>query len=382
VSARGAYLSKLSTDAGFSGAFVPKSTNQILTSATEQFLVALGSNSYEVGNANTAFNPMLVRWSDQGNPYEWVPAATNQSGEFTLANGSFIVTGLTTRQEILVWTDSCLYSMQYIGYPYVWSFQVLMDNISILAPNAAVTVNNVTYWMGKDKFYQYTGVVSTLPCSLRQFIFEDINIDQSFQIFAGSNEGYNEVWWFYVSQNSAGTTVDRYVIYNYVDKVWSYGTMARTAWLQYGIQPNPVAADYNRRLLYHEVGNDDVSTNSPQPIEAYIQSSDFGIEAGEHLGFVWRMLPDVNFNGSSVNAPSVTMTLFGRQNSGSSQEPSDVDTVTSGQNYSTVTQYIIPKFTGQVYTRLRARQMSFEIRSTDLGVAWQLGIPRIDVKPD
>jgi hypothetical protein len=236
--------------------------------------------------------------------------------------------------------------------------------------------------MGKDKFYQYTGVVSTLPCSLRQFIFEDINIDQSFQIFSGSNEGYNEVWWFYVTQNSAGTTVDRYVIYNYVDKVWSYGTMARTAWLQYGIQPNPVAADYNRRLLYHEVGNDDVSTNSPQPIEAYIQSSDFGIEAGEHLGFVWRMLPDINFNGSSVNAPSVTMTLFGRQNSGSSQEPSDVDTVTSGQNYSTVTQYIIPKFTGQVYTRLRARQMSFEIRSTDLGVAWQLGIPRIDVKPD
>jgi hypothetical protein len=382
VSTRGAYLSKLSTDAGFSGTYVPKTTSQILTSATEQFLIALGSNSYEVGNPNTVFNPMIVRWSDQGNPYQWVPETTNQSGEFTLANGSFIVTGITTRQEILIWTNSCLYSMQYVGYPYVWSFQVLMDNISIIAPNAAVTVNNVTYWMGKDKFYQYTGVVSTLPCSLRQFIFEDINIDQAFQIFSGSNEGYNEVWWFYVSKNSGGTTVDRYVIYNYVDKVWSYGTMARTAWLQYGIQPNPVAADYNRRLLYHEVGNDDVSTNSPQPIEAYIQSSDFGIEAGEHLGFVWRMLPDVNFNGSSVNAPSVTMTLFGRQNSGSSQEPSDVDTVTSGQNYSTVTQYIIPKFTGQVYTRLRARQMSFEIRSTDLGVAWQLGIPRIDVKPD
>ena len=382
VSTRGSYLSTLSTAAGFPGTFVPKTTNQILTSATEQFLVALGSNSYEVGNANTAFNPMIVRWSDQGNPYQWVPAATNQSGEFTLANGSFIITGITTRQEILIWTNSCLYSMQYVGYPYVWAFQVLMDNISIIAPNAAVTVNNVTYWMGKDKFYQYTGVVSTLPCSLRQFIFEDINVDQAFQIFSGSNEGYNEVWWFYVTLNSAGTTVDRYIIYNYVDKVWSYGTMARTAWLQYGIQPNPVAADYNRRLLYHEVGNDDVSTSSPQPIEAYIQSSDFGIEAGEHLGFVWRMLPDVNFNGSSVNAPSVTMTLFGRQNSGSSQDPSDVDTVTSGQNYSTVTQYTIPKFTGQVYTRLRARQMSFEIRSTDLGVAWQLGIPRIDVKPD
>ena len=382
VSVRGSYLSTLSTAAGYNGAYVPKTTNQILTSATEQFLVALGSNTYLPGSPNTSFNPMIVRWSDQGNPYEWVPAPTNQSGEFTLANGSYIVTGLTTRQEILIWTNSCLYSMQYIGYPYIWSFQVLMDNISIMAPNAAVTVNNVTYWMGKDKFYQYTGVVSTLPCSLRQFIFEDINTEQAFQIFAGSNEGYNEVWWFYVSQNSAGTTVDRYVIYNYVDKVWTYGTMARTAWLQYGIQPNPVAADYNGRLLYHEVGNDDVSTASPQPIEAYIQSSDFGIEAGEHLGFVWRMLPDVNFNGSTVNNPSVTMTLFGRQNAGGAPFGSDVDTVTSEQNYSTITQYTIPQFTGQVYTRIRARQISFEIRSTDLGVAWQLGIPRIDVKAD
>ena len=382
VSVRGSYLSALSTAAGFNGAYVPKTTNQILTSATEQFLIALGSNTYDPATPNTTFNPMIVRWSDQGNPYQWVPAPTNQSGEFTLANGSYIVTGLTTRQEILIWTNSCLYSMQYIGYPYIWSFQVLMDNISIMAPNAAVTVNNVTYWMGKDKFYQYTGVVSTLPCSLRQFIFEDINTEQAFQIFAGSNEGYNEVWWFYVSQNSAGTTVDRYVIYNYVDKVWTYGTMARTAWLQYGIQPNPVAADYNGRLLYHEVGNDDVSTASPQPIEAYIQSSDFGIEAGEHLGFVWRMLPDVNFNGSSVNNPSVTMTLFGRQNAGGAPFGSDVDTVTSAQNYSTITQYTIPQFTGQVYTRIRARQLSFEIRSTGLGVAWQLGIPRIDVKAD
>jgi len=256
-----------------------------------------------------------------------------------------------------------------------------MDNITIMGPNAAVTVNNVTYWMGKDKFYMYTGVVSPLPCSLRQFIFTDINTDQSFQVFAGSNEGFNEVWWFYVSLNSNGTVIDKYVIYNYLDKVWSYGTMARTAWLQYGIQPQPIAADYNGRLLYHEVGNDDAATATPQPIEAYLQSSDFGIEAGEHFGFVWRILPDVNFNNSSVDAPTVTMTLYGRENSGSSQQSSDIDDVVSAQNYSNVTQYIIPKFTGQVYTRLRARQMSFEIRSTDLGVAWQLGVPRIDVKP-
>lgn len=381
VSSRGEYLSDLSTAEGFNGDYVPYSTNYILSSAAQRFIIAFGANPYEEGNPATTFDPMLVRWSDQNNPYEWIPAVTNQSGEFALSNGSYIVTAMATRQENLIWTDSCLYSMQYTGYPYTWSFQILMDNITIMGPNAAVTVNNVTYWMGRDKFYQYTGVVSTLPCSLRQYVFDDINTDQAYQVFAGSNEGYNEVWWFYVSKNSNGTTIDKYVIYNYLDKVWSYGTMARTAWLQYGIQPQPIAADYNSRLLYHEVGNDDAATSSVQPIEAYLQSSDFGIEAGEHLGFVWRMLPDVNFNGSSVNAPVVTMTLYGRQNSGSAQETSDVDNVVSAQNYSTVTQYIIPQFTGQIYTRIRARQMSFEIRSTGLGVAWQLGVPRIDVKP-
>jgi hypothetical protein len=269
--------------------------------------------------------------------------------------------------------------MQYVGFPYVWSFQVLMDNISIMSPNVPVTVNNVTYWMGKDKFYMYTGVVQTLPCSLRQFIFDNINRDQAFQVFGGSNEAFNEVWWFYCSQNS--TVIDKYVIYNYLDKVWSYGNMGRTAWLQYGINPYPVAADYNSRLLYHEVGCDDVATASPQPITAYIQSSDFGIEAGQHLGFVWRVLPDVNFTGSTTNNPSVTMTLFGKANSGSSPQPSDINTVTSGQNYTSVAEYTIQTYDGQVYTRLRGRQLSFKIQSTGMGVAWQLGIPRIDVKP-
>ena len=381
VLVRGSYLADLADAEGFDGDYVPYSTNYILASSAQRFIIAFGANPYVEGTPATTFDPMLVRWSDQNNQYEWVPAVTNQSGEFALSNGSYIVTAMATRQENLVWTDSCLYSMQYVGYPYVWNFQVLMDNITIMGPNAAVTVNNVTYWMGRDKFYQYTGVVSTLPCSLRQFVFDDINTDQAYQVFAGSNEGYNEVWWFYVSKNSNGTTIDKYVIYNYLDKVWSYGTMARTAWLQYGIQPQPIASDYNSRLLYHEIGNDDVATSSPQPIEAYIQSSDFGIEAGEHLGFVWRMLPDVNFNGSSVNNPSVTMTLFGRQNSGGAPFGSDTDNVVSAQNYSTVTQYTIPEFTGQVYTRIRARQLSFEIRSTGLGVAWQLGVPRIDVKP-
>lgn len=363
----------------YAGDYVPNATNQVMAASIEQFIIALGANSFVQDTPNSSFNPMLVRWSDQANPYQWVPQVTNQSGEFTLSNGSFIMCGQTTRQETLIWTNSCLYSMQYVGYPYVWSFQVLMDNISIMSPNVPVTVNNVTYWMGKDKFYMYTGVVQTLPCSLRQYIFENINRDQAFQVFGGSNEAFNEVWWFYCSQNS--TTIDRYVIYNYLDKVWSYGSMARTAWLQYGINPYPVAADYNSRLLYHEVGCDDVATASRQPITAYIQSSDFGIEAGEHLGFVWRMLPDVNFTGSTTNNPSVTMTLFSKANSGSYPDAGDVDTVTSNQNYTSVAEYTIQTYDGQVYTRVRGRQLSFKIESTGIGVAWQLGIPRIDVKP-
>jgi len=287
-----------------------------------------------------------------------------------------------TRQEILIWTDSCLYSMQYLGPPYVWGFNVLMDNISVMSPNSMITVNNVTYWMGTDKFYMYSGRVETLPCSLRQYIFDDINKDQSFQVFAGGNEGYNEVWWFYVSQSSEGTTVDKYVIYNYLDRVWYYGSMARTAWLDSGIRQYPMAADYQNLVLYHESSVDDVSGLTPAPINAYVQSSDFDIGDGHNFGFVWRILPDINFNGSTVNQPSVTMTVKPRQNSGTPYGIADNPRVISGDNFSTRGTYNIQEFTGQVYTRLRGRQLAFRIESTDLGVAWQLGSPRIDIRND
>ena len=366
----------------YAGSFVPTETYQVSASSIQEFIIAFGANPYSPNNAATPFNPMLVRWSDQANPYQWVPIITNQSGEYLLTYGSYIMGSRTTRQEILVWTDTCLYSMQYIGAPYVWGFQVLMNNITCMSPNAMITINNVTYWMGKDRFYMYSGTVQVLPCALRQYLFVDINYDQSYQVFAGSNEGFNEVWWFYVSNDTAGTTVDKYIIYNYLDQVWYYGTMARTAWYETGSIQYPIAADYNGRLLYHENGNDDVSTSSPQPIYAYCQSSDFDIGDGHNFGFVWRMLPDVNFNGSSINQPSVTIKVQARQNSGTAYFPADDPTVQSAQNYQNISEYTIQQFTGQVYTRLRGRQMSFMIESTDLGVAWQLGSPRIDVRPD
>ena len=380
VSARAELLSVLSTAAGFSGQFVPNQTLEVSASSIQRFVICFGANPYDSTDPDTPFDPMLVRWSDQENPYQWVPDITNQAGEFRLSNGSTIVTSINTRQEILIWTDSALYSMQYLGPPYVYKFDILMDNISIISPNSAITINNITYWMGDGKFYQYSGRVETLPCSLRQYIFNDINKDQSYQIFAGSNEGYNEVWWFYCSTNS--NVVDKYVIYNYLDKVWYYGSMARTAWLDSGIRQFPMAADYNERILFHESNVDDVAGLSPIPINAYIQSSDFDIGDGHNFGFIWRILPDVNFNGSNVNQPYVTMTIKPRQNSGAPYGTAANPQVQSDDNYAASRAYNIQEFDGQVYTRLRGRQMAFRIESTELGVSWQLGTPRIDIRND
>jgi hypothetical protein len=381
VSVRAVLLNTASTNAGFAGQFVPNRTNQIIGSSIQRFVICFGANPYDPGDANTQFDPLLVRWSDQENPYEWVPDVTNQSGEYRLNIGSFIMCARSTRQEILVWSDAAVYSMQYLGPPYVWGFQLLQDNISIISPNASITVNNVTYWMGTDKFFSYTGRVETLPCTLWQFVFDDINKDQAFQVFAGSNESYNEVWWFYCSQNS--NTVDKYIIYNYLERVWSYGTMNRTAWLDSGLRQFPMAAyPLGNKILFHEANVDDVSGLTPVPIESYIQSSDFDIGDGHNFGFVWRILPDISFNGSNVNQPSVTMTLRPRQNSGTPYGTADRPHVQSAQNYTSRNTYEVQEFDGQVYTRLRARQMSFRIESNGLGVAWQLGSPRIDIRPD
>jgi hypothetical protein len=382
-----AYLANVAV--ATSGQWVPNATNVVIASAIQRFVIAFGANSYKVGDPATPFDPMLVRWSDQEDPYQWVPEITNQSGEFRLSNGSYIMAAKATRQEILTWTDSAIYSMQYLGPPYVWGFQILMDNISIISPNAAITINNVTYWMGTDKFYMYSGRVETLPCALRQYIFDDINKDQGYQVTCGGNEGYNEIWWFYCSTNT--TVVDKYVIYNYLDRVWYYGTLNRTAWLDSGIRQNPMGTFINGAddvgnptgtVIYHELGNDDQSTASTLPIAAYVTSSDFDIGDGHNFGLVWRILPDINFNGSNVNQPAVTMTLLPRYNSGSAYGDGDTPGVTSSNNFAVYPQYTVQEFTGQVYTRLRGRQMAFKISSTGLGVAWQLGAPRIDIKND
>ena len=429
----------------------PTICNFVMVSDASRFVIGFGTDTY----GNGIQNPMLISWSDQQNLLTWTPTVTNQAGNYTLSHGSQIVTALQSRQEIVVFTDTALYSMQYLGTPYVWGFNILADNISIMGPNAAVTVNNVTYWMGKDKFFMYSGQVQTLPCTLREYVFQDINLTQAYQFFAGINEGFNEVWWFYCS--AASNVIDKYVIYNHLEQTWYYGNLTRTAWSDTPLRGFPTSAGYapvttlsqavsltditinvanksnfptagvveigseriiytgststtltgcsrgaygttaaihssgetvtdigvvQSGIVYHENGIDDGTANPPVPIYSYIQSSDFDIGDGHNFGFVWRIIPDISFNGSTSASPAVTFTVFPRQNPGSSYGSADLPQVTSSQSYVGQSTYDVQQFTQYAYCRIRGRQMALVIYSNTTGVQWQLGSPRIDVKSD
>ena len=382
LTAAGALVNTSSTGTGSVSLIVdvPTIQNNLTVSDTSRFIIAFGCNDY----GQSTIDPMLIRWSGQNDPYNWTPDASNQAGFTRLSHGSQIVTTVQTRQEIVVLTDSSVYSLQYLGPPYVWASQLLGDNISIMSPNSAVIASGVIYWMGVDKFYLYDGRVQTLNCDLRRYVFQDLNQEQALQVFCGTNEGFNEVWWFYCSAGSSA--IDKYVIYNYLEKVWYYGTMSRTAWLDSGLSPFPIAAPYNSstltgNLVYHEDGINDNTTGTNAAISAYISSSEFDISDGHNFGFVWRVLPDLTFSDSTnspTNAvPVVTMTLYGLANSGSGRTSSASQPVSSSSTYD-----ITEEFTGQIFTRMRGRQMIFKVSSNQINTAWQLGAPRIDIRQD
>jgi hypothetical protein len=382
LTTRGVALSSLS-----GASDVPTVQHLVLVSDTSRFVLAFGCNDYGSATQDT----MLIRWSDQESAVNWTPAVTNQAGSLRLSHGSRIEAAGQVRQEFLVWSDTALYSLQYLGPPVVWGSQLLSDNTSIVSDRAWATASGVTYWMGNGKFYRYDGRVETLVCDLRQYVFSDFNTNQTEQVFSSTNEQFNEIWWFYCSASS--TVVDRYVIYNYVEKVWYYGMMGRTAWIDTSVASDvPMAVDYNRRLLNHETGVDDNATTTTLPIEAYITSSEFDIDDGHNFGFVWRVIPDVNFTGSTATSPTMNLTLLPLQNSGSgyTRGITPVASVTSdmsvaGENsYPVIRSTTIPvdQFTGQVNIRVRGRQMSIKAASDQIGVQWQLGAPRIDLKPD
>lgn len=439
----------------YSGKCVPVQVHTVLVSATDQFVIALGSTPYNPANFAPAFAPLLVRWSDQSVPYEWTPSKTNQSGEQSLSLGSYIVTGLSTRQETLIWTDRALYSMQYIGGDFVFKFQLMMDNISIMSQNAMISVNGQTFWMGQDKFYMYNGTVQTLNCTVRKYVFSNMNSAQSDQVVCGQNEQFNEIWWFYPSTYSQVN--DSYVIYNYLDDVWYYGTLNRTAWLQSSLQSYPLAVfsiqtsylsaaissgattiplinaisypstgtviidaeqiiytgvtatsltgctrgangtvatshaiyaavpTYSpNQILYHEIGYDDQSAPTTAAISAYLQTADFDINGGDHYGYVWRLLPDFTFEGSTGANPYLTVTVNSRTNLGTTYtSPVDSPSVTNTQHPPTPPNtYPVEQFTGEIFTRVRGRQMNLYIQSNILGISWQMGTMRIDMRPD
>ena len=364
----------LATIAGASD--VPTIQNYITVSDTYRFVFAFGANDYGVSTQS----PLLVRWSDQENAASWTPSVTNQAGSLSLTRGSQIITALQTRQEILVWTDSTLYSMQYLGYPLVWNAQLMGDNISIVGQNAATLASGVVYWMGRDKFYKYDGRVSTQNCDLREYIFNDFNIQQIEQVFASTNEGFNEVWWFYCSADS--TVVNKYAIYNYAEDIWYYGTMGRTAWLDSGILDFPIAATYLHNIVNHENGVDDNTTATPTAIYSYITSSETDIDDGHNFVFIRRMLPDLTFRGSTTTNPTATLSVIPLMNSGSGYtNPASV----GGSDNAAVTRTAtvpIEQYTGQVFIRVRGRQFSFKIENNQLGSMWQLGAMRLDFKLD
>lgn len=375
VTTRGTLLSE---EVGASN--VPEKASVILVT-DDRHVVALGTN--DVGSS--ALDPLLVRWSDQEDYTNWNPVPQTTAGGYRLETGSKIITALKTRQEVLIWTDSALFSMQFVGPPYTFSFHALAKHISIASPQVAATSGDVVYWMGLDKFYIYTGRVEVLHCPVWEYVFRNMNFSQQEQFFAGVNEQYSEIWWFYCSEES--NTIDRYVIYNYALRVWYYGGMSRTAWLDSPLRPNPIAAADNQ-LFYHEDGNSDTSVTPAVGVSSWIQSSDFDIDDGDRFALIQRIIPDVSFGDTTTVGATVTMGISVRDYYGQSITKGESIVITKS---STDTgQYVDPSgitppidiYDNQFWLRLRGRNANIKIIGTQAGVRWQLGVPRIDYKPD
>lgn len=335
-----------------------------------QFLVIGGTNP--VGS--TTFDPLTVRWCDEGNSFQWNPLVTNQAGDYKLASGSSIFTMKKMRQEIVIWTDTAVVSMQYVGAPVVFSFTTLSPTSSLVGVNAVVVADNVAYWMADNKFYRYDGHVQTLPCDVRKYVFEGLNRAQIAQTYAGLNEEYSEVTWFYCSTNA--TTPDLYVTYNYLENLWTVGTMARSAWLQSPLRPDPIAAGMDGKLYYHELGLDDGSTTPATSLNSYIESAALELGDGQDFSFVSKIIPDVDFDSSTAPIPTVTLTLTARDTPGSNFIQSNPRSVAQ----TSVTPF--SQFTPMCYTRIRGRCIVYRLDCNMPGVAWQMGTPRLEIRPD
>ena len=375
LSARAVTLQSIATADGYDANDVPVKVGQLLVSQQDKHLLAFGAVPY--GSTSAAdFDPLLIRWASQDAPGQWEPQVTNSAGFIRVSRGSKIVRALPTRQEVLVWTDTHLYALQFLGTTDVFGLQEYADGISIASPRAVATAANATFWMGRDKFYVYTGRVDTLPCSVRNYVFSDIDFTQADQIVCGTNEEWSEVWWFYPSESSGNNWNDRYVIYNYLDRIWYFGTIERTAWLDAPNREFPIAAGSSRTdsvgyLYDHENGIED----DTGPMTSFIESSDFDLGDGESFALTRRIIPDIEFIESTSLTPEIDMEIKTRNFPGGALSSDSADR-------RRIVRTSVGTYTDQVFIRARARQMALRVESDTAGVQWQLGSPRLDARPD
>ena len=366
-------LSTLATTNGYSANAVPVRVMQALVSQQDKHLLAFGAVPFGSTNPDD-FDPLLIRWADQDTPEQWTPEVTNSAGFLRVSRGSKIVRAMPTRQEILVWTDTNLYTLQFLGTTDVFGLQEYADNISVASPRAMATAANITYWMGQDKFYAYTGRVETLPCTLRNHVFNNINFNQADQIICGTNEQWNEIWWFYPTADSDYNNA--YVVYNHLERIWYYGTLERTAWLDNALRFYPQGANTvgNATVGYLYNHEDGIDADG-EAMTSYIMSSDFDLDDGDQFMLTRRIIPDLAFAGSTATTPQVKLQVRYRNFPGSVLQSKTEDNASVIENS-------VGNYTGQVFVRARARQMALRVQSEALGVQWQLGAPRLDARPD
>ena len=352
----------------------PTVAKQVLVSDRDRHVIVFGCDPED--NEGTQ-DPLLIRFSDQETVTTWNSTATNTAGSLRLGSGSEIISAVETRQQILVFTDVSLHAMQFLGPPFTYGINLISEYTTIMGPLAAKAVDDLVFWMGIEDFYVYDGRVQKLPCSVKAYVFNDFNILQKEKVFGALNSSFDEIWWFYPSADSE--TIDRYVVYNYVQKIWYYGTMARTAWLDRGITNNPIAAGTDNFLYDHENGLDDGSTSPASAITSYIESSQIDIGDGDGFVFIKRLVPDVTFDGSSSTAPTASFTLKARSFPGGAYDNSDASSITQSTKASTTT---VEQFTNQVHVRLRGRSFALRVGSDETEVKWRLGSPRVDIRQD
>jgi len=359
-------LASLSTDAT-----TPTIAKQVLVSDVDRHVIVFGCDAQ---NNIGVQDPLLIRFSDQGKPLVWESLATNTAGDLSLGSGSEIITAVETKQQIMVWTDSSLHAMQFIGPPFTFGITQVAENITIASPLSAVAVDDNIFWMGVQDFYIYSGQVQKLPCSVRSYVFNDFNVTQSEKVCGGVNSSFSEVWWFYPSSDSAEN--NRYVVYNYQEKVWYYGVLNRTAWLDRGINTNPIAASTDNYLYLQDSGLDDGSTTPVSAVSSFIESSQMDIGDGDHFVFLQRLIPDITFSNSTATAPSANFTLEARNYPGENYTNSTTNPVVRSATVP------VEQFTNVINLRLRGRSFALKVASDNTGVGWRLGSPRVDMRQD